>query len=148
MSAVVTNWLVFCAPRALPLQNGPAISAIAVNARPLSLTVTTEATTITGMLHTDPSASVNPSSAIEAAATTAMVRIGRNLDPTRSDQRPAAIRPSAPRIWETITNTPAEAADQPRSVISQTRANVHTMACGTTSSTDTAWIRHSSGEPR
>ena len=33
----------FWVPRARPLQNGPAISAIAVNASPLSLTVTTEA---------------------------------------------------------------------------------------------------------
>ena len=43
----VSSWLVFCVPSARPLQNGPAISAIAVNARPLSLTVTTDATTIT-----------------------------------------------------------------------------------------------------
>ena len=67
-----------------------------------------------------------------------MVRIGRSRDPVLSDQRPAAIRPPAPRICAKVTIAPAEAADQPRSVISHTKANVHTSACGTTSSTETA----------
>ena len=62
--------------------------------------------------------------------------------------RPAAIRPSAPRTCATVTSAPADSADQPRSAISHTRVNVHTTHCGTTSSTDTAWMRHSTDDPR
>ena len=47
-----------------------------------------------------------------------------------------------------VTIAPADPADQPRSVISHTRVNVHTSDCGTTSSTDTAWMRHSVDVPR
>src|ERR1700712_3262002 len=82
------------------------------------------------------------------AAPIAMVRIGRSRDPVLSDHRPAAIRPAAPRTWAKVTIAPAEAADQPRSVISHTRVNVQTRHCGTTSRTDTAWIRHSTDEFR
>ena len=128
----------FCAPSARPLQNGPASSAIAVNARPLSLTVITEAAIITGMLSAESDQSATASASIEAAAPTAMIRMGRSRDPIQSDQRPAATRPSAPSTWATVTRPPADAADQPRSVMSHTRVKVHTTHCGTTSSTDTA----------
>jgi len=145
---VASNWLVFCAPSARPLQNGPAISAIAVKARPLSLTVTTDATINAAILHAESSASVSASSTMDAAAAAAMIRMGRNRAPIRSDHRPAATRPNAPRIWVTVTRAPADAADHPRSLISHTSEKVHTNACGTTSSTDTAWMRHSVCEPR
>jgi hypothetical protein len=98
---------VFCAPSARPLQNGPAISAIAVNASPLSLTVITEAAIITGMLSAESDQSATASASIEAAAPTAMIRMGRSRDPIQSDQRPAATRPSAPSTWATVTSPPA-----------------------------------------
>ena len=65
-----------------------------------------------------------------------------------SDQRPAAMRPPAPNTWAIVTMAPAEPADQPRSLISHTSVNVHTIAWGTTSNTDTAWMRHSVADPR
>ena len=43
---------------------------------------------------------------------------------------------------------PADPADQPRSLISHTSVKVHTMTWGTTSNTDTAWIRHNTVDPR
>ena len=43
-----------------------------------------------------------------------------------SDHRPAAIRPAAPSTCATVTSAPADAADQPRSVINHTSVNVHT----------------------
>ena len=82
------------------------------------------------------------------AAAAAMIRMGRRRAPIVSDHRPAAIRPSAPRICETVTRTPAAAGDHPCSLIIHTSAKVHTSACGTTSSTETAWMRHSVCEPR
>ena len=144
----VNSWLVFCVPSARPLQNGPAISAIAVNAKPLSDTVITEAITITATLTGESSQSVSASRPIAAAAASAMVRIGRSREPTMSDQRPAAIRPPAPSIWAAVTIAPADAADQPRSLISHTSVNVHTTTWGTTSRTDTAWMRHNTDDPR
>ncbi len=53
------------------------------------------------------------------------------------------MRPNAPSTWAAVTSTPADSGDQPRSIINHTRVNVHTTHCGTTSSTDTAWMRHS-----
>src|SRR4051812_12742330 len=144
----VNSWLVFCVPRARPLQNGPAISAIAVNARPLSDTVITDAATITAMDSGEWIRSVAASSAIATAAPMAMVRMGCNREPALSDHLPAAILPAAPRIWAKVTMAPAEAADHPRSVINHTRVNVHTTHCGATSSTETAWMRHSVDDPR
>ncbi len=82
------------------------------------------------------------------AAPTAMVRTGCSREPTLSDQRPTATLPAAPRSWANITIAPADAADQPRSVISHTRANVQTTHWGPTSRTDTAWMRHRVDEPR
>src|ERR1700756_4942797 len=125
----VSNWLVFCVPSARPLQNGPAISAIAVNASPLSLTVITDATIITTTGTGDPSRSGSASPATAAVAAIAIVRIGRSRDPTRSDHWPAATRPNAPRTCAPVTSAPAEAADQPRLVISHTSVNVHTTTC-------------------
>src|SRR6478735_9851550 len=77
-----------------------------------------------------------------------MVRTGCSREPTLSDHRPAAIRPAAPHNWAMVTIAPADPADQPRSVISQTRVNVQTSDWGTTRSTDTAWIRDSVDVPR
>lgn len=68
----------FCVPSARPLQNGPAISAIPVNAKPLSDTVITEAATISAMLTGDDNQSVSASAAMVTAAASAMVRIGRS----------------------------------------------------------------------
>ena len=65
-----------------------------------------------------------------------------------SDHRPAAIRPPAPSSCAIVTSAPADPADQPRSVINHTSVNVHTTTCGATSRTDTAWMRHSTDEPR
>src|SRR3954470_1523654 len=144
----VRSWLVFCVPSARPLQNGPAISAIAVNANPLSDTVITDATITIATLIGEPSQSVNARRAIAAAADSAMTRIGFSREPATSDHRPAAIRPAAPSTCASVTSRPAEPADQPRSTINQTSVNVHTTTCGATRSTDTAWIRHSVDEPR
>ena len=130
-------------PSARPLQNGPAISAMAVNARPLSDTVTTDATTMTTTASGESSWSRSASRPIDKAATAAIQRTGCNREPTRSDHRPAAIRPAAPDNWAIVTTSPAEPADQPWPLINHTRVNVHTTHCGTTSSTDTAWIRQS-----
>src|SRR5690349_18982168 len=121
---------------------------MAVNARPLSDTVITEAITIIAMLTGECSQSVSASRPIEAAAASAIVRIGRSREPTRSDHRPAAIRPPAPNIWAAVTIAPADAADQPRSLISHTTVNVHTTTCGATKRHDTAWMRHNTDEPR
>ena len=93
---------------------------------------------MTAMLSGECSRSVTARRPIAIAAPTAMVRTGCRREPTLSDHRPAAILPAAPRIWATVTIVPAEAADQPRSVISHTRVNVQITACGATSSTETA----------
>src|ERR1700694_5813221 len=83
-----------------------------------------------------------------AAAARAMEGIARTREPALSDQRPAAMRPAAPSTWAPVTNAPADAAERPRSLISHTRVNVHTTTCGTTSKTETAWMRHSTADPR
>ena len=78
----------------------------------------------------------------------AIVRIGRSREPARSDQRPAAMRPMAPKTCATVTIAPADAADQPRSVINHVNPNVHNTPWGTTSSTETAWIRVNTDDER
>ena len=83
---VVNSWLVFWVPSARPLQNGPAISAIAVKARPLSLTVTTDAMTITATATGESNASVIASSPIDSAAAE---RDGAD----RAQPRAHAVRP-------------------------------------------------------
>ena len=114
----VSNWLVFCAPSARPLQNGPAGSAIAVNARPLSLTVITEAAIITGMLSAESDQSATASASIEGPRRPAMIRMGRSRDPSS----PTSVRPRpgparrAP--WATVTKAgrcrrPAAVGDEP-----------------------------------
>lgn len=37
-----------------------------------------------------------------------MIRIGPIREPTRSDHRPATMRPAAPRIWAAVMSGPAE----------------------------------------
>ena len=148
--------MVFCVPSARPLQNGPATSAIAVKANPLSETVTTDATTISATLIGESSQSVSASSPIDTAAAAAIVRMGpiRELSTspdrrsTKSDHRPAAMRPPAPKSCATVTIAPADPADHPLSVINQASVNVHTIACGATSSSEVRWMRTSSEEPR
>ena len=78
------GWCSAC-PSARPLQNGPAISAIAVNAKPLSDTVITEGDDISAMLTGECSQSVIATRAIDAAAAPAMIRIGigRRMSPDR-----------------------------------------------------------------
>jgi hypothetical protein len=78
----------------------------------------------------------------------AIVRTGRIREPTRSDQRPTAIRPSAPSIWVRVINPPAAATDQPRWCISHTSMNVTVTVCGIISRPATAWMRHSTNDPR
>ena len=115
-----------------PLQNGPAISAMAVNANPLSDTVITEATTIIATLTGEPSQSVSANVPSDGGRD----RDGADRPQSRavtSDQRPAAIRPPAPNTWVTVMRAPADAADHPRSVISHTSAKVHSTDWGTTS---------------
>ena len=73
---------------------------------------------------------------------------GRSRLPTRSDQAPTAMRPSAPSSCDAVISTPAAPGDQPRSLISQTSPYVHTTNCGTTSSTDTSCTRSSREEVR
>jgi len=67
---------------------------------------------------------------------TAMTRIGRIREPTRSDHRPAAVRANAPSSCDTASSPPADAVDQPCTPINQTSMNVKTTFCGTTSSAE------------
>ena len=46
--AAITRWVVFCMPKARPLQNGPANSVIAVASNPLSSTAITAIATMSG----------------------------------------------------------------------------------------------------
>ena len=109
----------FCSPSARPDQNGPARSATAVKASPLSATVTVEATTSSATATPQSSRAASPSRSIDTTTATATHRSGRIRLPTLSDSCPAAMRPSAPNTWVTATRVPAAAADHPRSVTSQ-----------------------------
>lgn len=140
--------MVFWVPRARPLQYGPANSVIAVDSNPLSSTAITEATTMHHTAAEEPMRSVNPSTIMVVAAVAAIVRTGRIRDPTRSDHRPARMRPTAPSSCETVTSAPAAPTDQWRSLSSQISMNVTVTVCGIISSADTAWIRHSMRDPR
>ncbi|OBG22692.1 hypothetical protein A5764_12405 [Mycobacterium sp. 852002-51057_SCH5723018] len=82
------------------------------------------------------------------AAATAMMRTGRMREPTRSDQRPTAMRPSAPSSCESVTKPPAAAIDQRWSFISQTSMKVTVTVCGIISRPPTAWMRHNTDDPR
>jgi hypothetical protein len=77
-----------------------------------------------------------------------MIATGCMREPMRSDQRPTPIRPSAPSSCEAVITPPAAAIDQPSFLISQTSMNVTVTVCGIISSADTAWIRHSTKDPR
>ena len=132
----------FCTPRARPDQNGPARSATAVNASPLSATVTTVATTMRGTASARSSPAVAPSSSMVAAAATVTQRSGRIRLATTSESWPAPIRPSAPADLGAGDQAARGArATSAASWTSQTSAKVHTTNCGTTSSTETPWMR-------
>ncbi|OBF91383.1 hypothetical protein A5791_15130 [Mycobacterium sp. 852002-51163_SCH5372311] len=77
-----------------------------------------------------------------------MMRTGRIRDPTRSDQRPAMTRPSAPSSCESVTKLPAAATDQCRFLISQTSMKVTVTVWGIIISADTTWMRQSTDDPR
>jgi hypothetical protein len=136
---------VFWTPRARPAQDMPAISATAVKASPLVLTVrataTSSAPTASGERHHTPSA-VRPST---AAITQASHRIGRSLLRARSDHRPAASRVAAPARLATAMTRPASTGDQPRPATRYSSAKAVATNWGTTSSVLEAWIRHSVG---
>ena len=89
------------ARQARPDQNGPARSATAVNASPLSATVTAVATTIRGTASDRSSPAVAPSSTMVAAAATVPSAVAASGCATTSESWPAAIRPSAPATWAT-----------------------------------------------
>ncbi|BBZ48780.1 hypothetical protein MHEI_04970 [Mycobacterium heidelbergense] len=147
-AAAISRCVVFCAPSARPLQNGPANSVIAVAANPLSSTAMTEIATMSGTSNGEPMSSARVSRNRVKAAAMAMTRTGPIREPTRSDHRPTATRPSAPSSCETVTKRPAAATDQPWSFISQTSMNVTVTVCGIISSADVAWIRYSTDDPR
>jgi len=125
-------------PSARPLQNGPANSVIAVASNPLSSTAITDMAIMSITSYREPWLSTSASRNRVAAAATAMMRTGRIREPTRSDQRPTAMRPSAPSSCETVTKAPAAATDQPWWFISQTNMNVTVTVCGIISSAPTA----------
>ncbi|GAA3244752.1 hypothetical protein GCM10020256_70830 [Streptomyces thermocoprophilus] len=120
----------------------PASSAVAVKARPLVLAVMPQASTtaasVSGDGHTAPSA-VSP---ITTAMHSDSRRIGRTRLPTRSDQRPAAIREPAPSTWATASSWPAWTALQPRTSTRNTIPNAPAVNCGTHSSALEACTRH------
>lgn len=138
----------FCAPSARPDQNGPAISATDVYARPLSATVTTAAAMRMTAAATDPSADATPIRSMTATAATDTQRSGTRWLPTRSLRTPIPMRPTAPANWLTPITMPAAREVKCSSVTSQTRPKVDTVNWGTTSSIETAWMRHSSDVSR
>ena len=58
------------------------------------------------------------------------------------------MRPIAPANWLTPMTMPAASEEKCSSVTSQTRPNVETVNCGTTSSMETPWMRQSSDVSR
>ncbi|ORW96218.1 hypothetical protein AWB92_07615 [Mycobacterium sp. IEC1808] len=140
--------MVFWMPRARPLQNGPANSVMAVASRPLSSTANTETATISGMSNRESSWSESANRNRVNAATAAMTATGCMREPMRSDQRPTATRPTAPSSCDSVTSPPAAATDQWWWFISQTSMNVTVTVCGIISRPATAWIRHSTDDPR
>jgi hypothetical protein len=137
-AAAISRCEVFCVPNARPLQNGPANSVIAVASNPLSSTANTDTAIMSSTSKRDPLVSASASRNRVEAVMTATVRTGRIREPTRSDQRPTRMRPSAPSSCEMVTIPPALAADQPWWFISQTSMNVTVTACGIISSAETA----------
>ena len=96
--AVARYCAVFCTARPRPLHLGPAYSAMAVNARPLSATDAMVAITMTTTATGEPIRSRAASAAVEANAVSAIQRTGRIREPTTSETRPAPIRPSVTRM--------------------------------------------------
>ena len=131
---------------ARPDQCEPAVSATAVNAKPLSTTVTTLATMMTATAAGVSTRS--PSASIVTAAATATCRMGRNRLATWSVHHPAPMRPRAPSSWATSTRAPASPAANPRASISHTSMKVQTVYCGTTSRADARWMRTSPSRRR
>ncbi|OBK49196.1 hypothetical protein A5655_02680 [Mycobacterium sp. 1081908.1] len=140
--------MVFWMPRARPLQNGPANSVMAVASRPLSSTASTEMVTISGMSNRESRRSERASRNRVSAAAAAMTATGCKREPMRSDQRPTATRPAAPSSCDSVTRPPAAATDQWWWFISQTSMNVTVTVCGIMSRPATAWMRHSTDDPR
>ncbi|BBX72779.1 hypothetical protein MSHI_06850 [Mycobacterium shinjukuense] len=147
-AAAISRWVVFCVPSARPLQYGPAYSVIAVASKPLSRTASTEMVIISITSYLEPWLSTSASRNRASALAAAIMRTGRIRDPTWSDQRPTAIRPSAPSSCEMVTKTPASATDQPWWFISQTSMNVTVTVCGIISNAEAACIRHKTDDPR
>lgn len=147
-AAAISRCVVFWIPSARPLQYGPAYSVIAVVSSPLSRTAITEMAIMSSTSYLEPSLSTAASRNNVAAAAAAIRRTGRMRDPTWSDQRPTATRPSAPSSCDMVTKTPACATDQPWWLISQTNMNVTVTVCGIISNADAACIRHRIDDPR
>ncbi len=99
-AAANTNCPVFWIPSARPPQNGPAISATAVNANPFGAEVRIDATSRTPTAIAESVHAVTDSATIDTTTDAATRRIGPSLLPTRSDQAPVTTRPRAPRIWQ------------------------------------------------
>ena len=75
-------------------------------------------------------------------------RIGRSREPTMSDHRPRRCGRPHPAPGRRSPWRPPTPPTSRGRVISHTSVNVHTTTCGTTSSTETAWMRHSTADPR
>ena len=95
-AAAISRCVVFWAPSARPLQYGPAYSVIAVASKPLSSTAITAMATMSTTSYREPRLSVRPSRNSAEALAAAIVRTGFIREPTWSDQRPTAMRPTAP----------------------------------------------------
>src|SRR5580698_10946310 len=101
------NWPVFWMPRAFPDQDGPAASATEVKDRPLSATLTVEATMRTTAEATAQCSAPQPASAsMTTTPDTATQRSTRVRLPTRSLAEPTAMRPRAPTNWAAAMTTP------------------------------------------
>ncbi|ORV00200.1 hypothetical protein AWB93_10305 [Mycobacterium bohemicum] len=121
---------------------------MAVASSPLSSEAITVIATISGAWKRELRKSAQANRKSVAPAPIAMMRTGRIREPIRSDQRPTAMRPSALINCATVTRTPAAATDQFRFLISHTSMNVTVTVCGTIIRPATAWIRHSTNDPR
>jgi hypothetical protein len=136
-------------PSALPDQKGPAASATEVKERPLSATLTVEATTSIKATATDQCRAPTAASAsITTTPERATQRRTRTRLPTRSLRWPTQIRPKAPTNWDTAITAPAAVALQPRLVIRKTRPKMESVNCGTTSSIESRWRRWRKRPPR
>src|ERR1700722_10747299 len=134
------NCPVFWMPSALPDQDGPAASATEVNDRPLSATLTVEATMSMTAEATDQCRAPQPASAsITMTPATATQRRTRVRLPTRSLSTPTPMRPNAPTNGGAAIRAPAAVAFQCRLATSQISPKMESVNWGTTSSADSAW---------